>query len=174
MKIELIAGTLFCIVILVGTVILWSYIVKILYATIRAIFSLIWPSVTGKIISVGVNESLGDDDDVWYEPKILYRYIIRGVEYESTRINFLFWSSLDRREVDYELSMFTGSDDIKIYYNPFNPSSSVLHTGINDKYITQFGLCFYILFFLVPLTAMSYLIIKELYYAYPSFGFLNP
>lgn len=89
----------------------------------RAKQSLTWPSVKGKIIENKVYKVTGDPESDTF--KLRYSYKVQGVVYISKRItNYSSENTNMKLPAKYPLSAI-----VDVYYEPDNPSESVLERG---------------------------------------------
>lgn len=89
-----------------------------------------WTITTGEVVDSSIRR---EPDGPYYIPVVKYRYVVEGQEYESSRIRFT-WSgdSTTPWTASEVVSQYPVSKTktIKVYYNPRNPSVSVLVPGV--------------------------------------------
>lgn len=115
-------GTLGLILVLVGVLSFWN-----------SLASSRWPTATGEIIESSVN-CWGDGDvpAARHQAKIVYRYTVRGQEYEGGRISFREPENpvKSRPEHPDELvSRYPVRKNVTVFYDPRDPSFAVLEPG---------------------------------------------
>lgn len=102
------------------------------YSTIYQCRMRRWPSTTGHLANFGkkVFEPSASRSDTTYRPNALYEYYVNGKQYQGKRVSawivvashnakgILDWQSRGVERV--------GDDQVRVFYNPENPSKSVL------------------------------------------------
>lgn len=111
-----------------------------------------WGTVHGKIISSQVKTSLSRPSKKTkrgslYFPAITYAYSINGRDFLGESYSFLQWSTSNRAEVEAIVARFTPGSAGSVFYNPQNPSESVLNPIVPEKqvYLGIAGLVGYII-----------------------------
>lgn len=101
---------------------------------IKAIQTKSWPTTDGTVISSSVKRGSSSKGSSKYLPDITYAYVCNGEEYSSNKYSSTaargssFWA----KDVT---SKYPPNASVKVYYNPNNPKSSVLKTGLtSDNY----------------------------------------
>lgn len=96
------------------------------YGDVKAVQNLFWPSADGTVISGEV--AIVHSTKGASKPIIRYSYSVDGKEYESDRYSSTVarGSSFWAKEV---VDQHPAGSAIKVYYNPENPSKSVLDRG---------------------------------------------
>jgi hypothetical protein len=116
--------TIFCSIFIgVGVTILVSSYLLPYWALVR---SSSWPQTQAVMDSIKIAESRGDDSTSYY-PKAEYHYTVDDVMYRGS----LFWfgqrNSINKRSlVEDATKAFSAGDEFLLYYNPSNPSESVV------------------------------------------------
>lgn len=100
------------------------------FALEEALRSSHWPSVPGRVVSskvVAVSCLEGGGGNCT-APDIRYRYAVRGIELEGTRLGVLAWETNGSAAKD-AVAAFPEGREVTVYYDPTIPSRSVLRTG---------------------------------------------
>ncbi len=124
---------------------LWGYSI-----VNTSIASTKWPSVTGAITNSWVNPTTscgryGCHSD--FNAEVNYQYTVNGTQYTGSRVSLLGYSSpTDEGAVEY-LAAYPVGGQVKVYYDPSGPGSSLLITGFQEVYLLLpgFGLLFMII-----------------------------
>jgi hypothetical protein len=90
--------------------------------------SLSWPVAAGVVESAEVDSS-SDDGSTSYSPKIAYHYYVASNKYLSKRIRFAAIGGGDYQETKAVVDRYVPGKQASVYYNPSNPSDSVLEPG---------------------------------------------
>lgn len=100
-------------------------------ATIRtALSSREWPSVPGEVISANVISYRDSDGDTMYRPRVVYRYELGGVTYESDRVNLSgSMATSGTRAAEKTVAAYPPGSTVEVYYDPANPASCLLQRG---------------------------------------------
>ncbi|WP_421870514.1 DUF3592 domain-containing protein [Motiliproteus sp.] len=96
-----------------------------------------WPSVTGTIAAVSLDESkrienkeidgLRQQYEIsTFRPKLRYSYRVNGIEYQSERFAIADKSTESRQEAESWLAKFAVGNSVTVFYNPEAPADSVL------------------------------------------------
>lgn len=118
-----------------------------LYFGVKAISkakeSLDWPAVKGKIISSSVERSTRRESTrrskgrsrtrIYYHANISYEYSVDGKDYEGSQVRFGGTSSQNSGRVNSIVKEFPAGKEISVYYEPENPSESILIKGVNPR-----------------------------------------
>lgn len=93
-----------------------------------------WPAAAGVIANAWVQENQDTDEDGYtsttYTPKWEYQYKVGQETYSSSRISFGGVTGYGRRKkAQEELNRFPVNSQVRAYYDPTNPSDSVLVQG---------------------------------------------
>jgi hypothetical protein len=88
-----------------------------------------WPAAQGKIISSRV-ESTRKDQETNFRASVRYRYSIQGVSYIGTRITASDVLHRNRGSAEDILGNYPVAKDVKVYYDPAQPATSVLKVGL--------------------------------------------
>jgi uncharacterized membrane protein YidH (DUF202 family) len=119
-----------------------------------------WETVSGSIISSKIVSGKNSDNEVFYKPKIKYKYSIAGVTYRSDRI--FFGDPLEQTSAAMPakyVSMFPANAVVTVYYNPFNPAKSVLLPG--ETTYAKSTLILSTIFILIGVFILIYIMRKE-------------
>jgi hypothetical protein len=95
-----------------------------------------WPSVTGTMVSMHVEERHSAWGVEWV-PHLTYHYSVAGREYQNTRLadsRNLRWTS--REEVNRFLTRYAGRDTVLVYYNPADFTQAMLEPQLSSLDIT--------------------------------------
>jgi hypothetical protein len=96
--------------------------------------SLGWPTAPGTILYTGLetHESTDEDGDtsITYGASINYRYTVSGQDYEGARRSFSDVRTSSRRRAEQILARYPQGAAVDIYYDPGDPTSSVLEAGV--------------------------------------------
>lgn len=96
---------------------------------VRGRASLRWPSVTGEITTLRVDAKVQGRGRT-YVPVIAYNYRVAGRECVGTKIDATFGhESWFRRGAEKVLEPYCVGTEVTVYYNPANPSESLLRPG---------------------------------------------
>mgnify|MGYP000506393548 CR=1 FL=1 len=107
---------------------------------VKGIRSNDWPSVEGKLLSIG-NHSikgvlseriLGDEAYLMAGTKIKlsYKYNVEGIDYQGKRFSFADTTIRSASALRLILDEYQNNKTVNIYFQPENPSNSVLQRGI--------------------------------------------
>lgn len=119
-----------------------------------------WPSVTGSIITSEVINSRRSKGTM-YSPKVAYSYIVEGKHLENSALdNGAAWSSSNSSTSYAIVNKYSQGSRVPVYYNPQNPSQSVLETGIPSSLTWAYrgGLVALVLGLLVVLSGVKSLL----------------
>jgi Protein of unknown function (DUF3592) len=107
-----------------------SYAIRM---TGRARQSLSWPSTEGEIAHSAVlyqTETTATTSNAGtYKADISYRYQVKGVNYSSSRISLLDFSSSAAGRAESIVRNYPDKSTVRVYYNPSDFSESVLEPG---------------------------------------------
>jgi ABC-type antimicrobial peptide transport system permease subunit len=102
-----------------------------------------WPT-TGGVITASSVESFQESGDTYYDPKVDYRYSVNQTEYTSQRIRFGGFAPAlpyERGEAQRTAMRYRPRDVVRVYYNPRDPSVSVLEPGAGlFRIVIQLGI----------------------------------
>jgi len=122
--------------IILGAVVSLLAIVNI----VKGIRSNKWPSVEGKLVSIGnhsikgvlSDRSLGDEAYLMAGTKIKlsYKYNVEYVDYQGKRFSFADTTIRSASALRRILDDYKKDQTVNIYFQPKNPSNSVLQRGI--------------------------------------------
>lgn len=88
-----------------------------------------WPSTTGQVVERGVDpgaEAIRADSSL----RLVYRYTVRGADYDSLRIDYIGRYGGDSTKVGSGLLHYTLGQPVSVYYDPQDPARAVLEPGI--------------------------------------------
>jgi hypothetical protein len=106
-----------------------------------------WAQTPGRIMVARIQEE--DEDGVTrYRPEIVYRYQVDGGNYRNDRICFGgIGTESDTVEAELYLEAFPEDSETVVYYDPKNPSSSVLRVQAEYANRTLYVAAFVLLAF---------------------------
>ncbi len=121
-------------------------LILIIFAVQNSIISMEsedWLTVEGTITSSAIDSykerdtGTGDDSPTtyttYYEPEITYSYLVNGADYSSDKISFSRTRFVIQSEAQEIIDKYSTGTNVTVYYNPNNPSESVLKPGIQDS-----------------------------------------
>ena len=116
----------------------WSLIVVlfdgfIAYAFINQIRSVSYVSVPGHIISSEITKGSDSEGGTTYGAKVVYEYEVAGRRHHSERVRFGQGSESSGRWAHATLKAFPAGAERPVYYDPVDPSRSVLQTGVQGQ-----------------------------------------
>lgn len=95
-----------------------------------------WPGVTGQVIYTDVDRvhkmsstSGSNSSEYRYVPEVQYEYQVEGVTYEGDRIQFGSSRERSRFRAQDVVDRYPITSEVTVYYDPANPSKSVLEPG---------------------------------------------
>ena len=96
--------------------------------------SLSWPTVDGVITNTWIEEKTDTDEDgissTTYTPHWEYQYQVEGTTYTSSRISYGAVKGYGRRsKAQEELGRFPIHSIVKVYFDPYNFTETVLVPG---------------------------------------------
>lgn len=104
-----------------------------------------WPTATGTVQDARIqsHQSRDEEGDVTttYEALIRYQYNVAGQEHQGMRRTFSDVRTSSRSRTEKILERYPAGSSVTVYYDPGDPSASVLEPGV--------GLMSYILLLLV-------------------------
>ena len=146
-------------------IVLVSLILGTIYYSIfsigKAVRTLFFPSVTGRIIECEVISTLSNLNTEpnartpVYQTEILYEYHVGGKTYMSNKMSWHELKSTIHSIHESELSDFEEGKFVKVYYNPKKPSVAVLKRGL------VFASFFNLLFLLLAIAVVCFIIFKK-------------
>jgi hypothetical protein len=111
----------------------------------KGLSTLGWPETQGKVISCEVKRVPSSKGPSKFQPVISYSYSVNSVEYTSNRYSSTMarGSSQWAKEV---IGKHPKNSSIQVYYNPNNPTESVLDPGLqsDDFWMTIFSSFFFV------------------------------
>ena len=100
------------------------------YGYLRARATRSWPVTTGRVLKSGFETFTTRNRNHFYEPKVVYEYMVDGKTYQCTRIlmgkGFANGNPDDAAE---KIQPYKVGSDVQVYYNPANPPDAVLEHG---------------------------------------------
>jgi hypothetical protein len=125
----MIAASLFCLVFIAIGGAMISYAIRM---TGKAQQSLSWPSTEGEIAHSAVlyqtDTSATTSNAGTYKADISYRYKVKGVNYSSSKISLLDFSSTAGR-AESIVQNYPDKSTVRVYYNPSDCSECILEPG---------------------------------------------
>lgn len=85
--------------------------------------SINWEKTTGVIAAIPTSGDELDDELPAAKPKLKYRYRVNDKDFESTRVFFAEFRHADHGD---SMDRFEPNSEVTVYFNPANPSQSVL------------------------------------------------
>lgn len=90
-----------------------------------------------------------------YTPKIEYNYTVNGVNYSGNKISFEIVSATNYDWAQNKVNLYYKGKNVTVYYNPENPSESVLEKGFPGYPLFPTVLC--IIFIIIGLGFFVYI-----------------
>lgn len=107
--------------------------VSLLQGLLDAARSTGWPSVTGTVVSSTVERRVELDDDgdedVWFTPRVTYRYTVGGVTREGRMRSLFEASSSDEAVARRESGRYAAGSAVRVYHSP-DGTRAVLEPGL--------------------------------------------
>lgn len=103
-----------------------------------------WPKVNAYVLNSfaePANNSAGDvyidpryllayiNDSAKFIPRVIYRYRLNGIEYQSDNVIYSGYTSYDSLNVKTLLGHITTGSTIPVFYNPNDPKESYIYNG---------------------------------------------
>jgi hypothetical protein len=134
---ENLKGLGYCLFALVGGLVLlgWQW-----NSRAGASATLQWPTAEGKIVSSEVEQK-----EVYrrkrirtvFDPQIQYSYEVDGKAYTGHRIDYYEDQASENEQTAIAVSSkYPAGEDVKVYYNPQDPASSLLEPGVTGSNAT--------------------------------------
>jgi len=98
----------------------------VIYKNFRYVF---WKKTQGEILEKKVERVHQIIKYETYRPIVKYKYTVNGKEFQSDKI-FLSPFETDKNTAEKIINEFK-SEKVDVFYNPFNPSESVLKRSVN-------------------------------------------
>jgi hypothetical protein len=105
-------------------------LIHTLFNVMRSLFASKWPKANGEVTYSDILEDF-DGEERSFNPKVEYRYEVRGKEYYSQRIIFGYFGSVFKLSAKFIQNKFRVKQHITVAYNAKTPSESVLYTGLH-------------------------------------------
>ena len=109
---------------LAGAAVVWSELQNLRFG----IASRSWPSTSGEVVERGVDPgavNVRADSSV----RLVYRYSVRGAEYESLRIDYVGRYGGDSTKVAGGLLRYALGQPVAVYYDPHDPARLCSNLG---------------------------------------------
>jgi len=94
--------------------------------------SLSWPIAEGLVshsaVLLRTEQTSNSNNAAIYKADIAYRFKVQGRDYSSSQITLMDYSSSMARAEDL-VARYPDGSSVSVYYNPANPSESVLEPG---------------------------------------------
>ena len=130
----------FIILLIIGGVLLIKFVRDIMMGQ----KSRSWPVASGTVIQSVMETHHDTDDDgstsTTYGVKVHYTYSVGGREYESWRRTFSEVRTNSMRRTQEILGRYPQGANVEVYYDPADPSSAVLETGVGTSSYVFLGL----------------------------------
>ena len=102
-----------------------------------------WPAATGRIIESGVDSrsrtsrphGRASRRDTDYSVRIGYSYEVAGQKLEGQRLQYGNESHDKRASAKQQQSLYPAGKEVKVFYDPTNPKSSVLVKGSGTSWL---------------------------------------
>jgi hypothetical protein len=107
-----------------------------------------WYEAIGTITSSYLKTDISYDPDDYpittYSPNIEYLYNVDGVNYTGIRVTYKIVSTTDLQWAEGKVNEYFVGKTVSVYYNPNNPSESVLEKGYSTPpfFLTMMGYIF--------------------------------
>jgi hypothetical protein len=115
-----------------------------------------WPTTAGTILHSGMEIHRETDKDgstsTTYGVTLQYAYSVSGQEFQGTRRTFANVRTGSRRRTESILLRYPQGGSVAVYYNPEDPSSSVLEPGVT--WVNYLLLAFAIILLLVGIAGV--------------------
>ena len=96
-----------------------------------------WPKISGTILQSSLEAHHHTDDDgrtsTTYGVMVSYKYSVSGQEFEGNRRTFSDVRTGSRRRTEALLARYPQGGQVDVYYDPQDPSSCVLETGVGGS-----------------------------------------
>ena len=101
--------------------------------------SVTWPAVKGKMTHArAVPTTVNKQQE--YQLSVKYRYTVDGKSYTGERVTVSDNYQKTRSLANEVLKKYPVGGEVSVYYNPANPGSSVLKTGMNKNVSLPLGI----------------------------------
>lgn len=114
-----------------------------------------WPKTTAVIDKSEIAHHRGDNS-VTYTPDIQYHYIVEGQNYEGERFWFRTSNVNDLKTLEVTMKPYTVGTEVDCFYDPENPSSSVLVPRTNLGWSVIF---LPLIFVLIPVFMIGFVVL---------------
>ena len=127
------ANIAFIILLIIGAVLLIKFVRDIMMGQ----KSRSWPVASGTVIQSTMETYHDTDEDgstsTTHGVKVHYKYAVGGQEYESWRRTFSEVRTSSMRRTQEILARYPQGASVDVYYDPADPSSAVLETGVGSS-----------------------------------------
>jgi hypothetical protein len=97
----------------------------------REMGSASWPATQGTIMKTNLVRIFGPHQTEGYQPGLQYMYKVDGRSYVGTRIDFHTQDSVHAKEsAESWLYKYPRGSAVRVYYDPKNPSITILEPGM--------------------------------------------
>src|SRR5262245_15707850 len=111
-----------------------------------------WPTAPGRMLYSGVYAARSDSPTGTY---VHYSYVVDGVAYESKRLRFGLFPPGEYHRALSQLTTLQRPGQLRVFYDPRNPSRACLLTGMNEL---TFALPFLLLILSMVFMAVDYVV----------------
>jgi hypothetical protein len=94
-----------------------------------------FPTVSGKIIKSQIRTSRGSKGSTNYRPDLVYQYRVSDIKYTGTQYQFGDLDNSGSRWASRLVGAFPVGKEVLIHYDPSNPASAALATGLDGSEI---------------------------------------
>jgi hypothetical protein len=99
-----------------------------------------WPSVSGWVTDARISSSTSSKGSTTFSAKITYTYTLNGQVYKSSRVSFGDVSTSNSGDAQRIVSRYSTGTTVSVYYNPVDPSQTVLETGFSVGLLLPLGI----------------------------------
>jgi hypothetical protein len=96
----------------------------------RAIASLTWPTVTGRVLESDVSTWYRTKTGHHYQPRIRYEYAVGGKTHVSDVIRFGLGESASEAEAKSIIAPYQAGSSVEVRYDPHAPATATLETSV--------------------------------------------
>lgn len=108
----------------------------------RGVGSRNWRPVKATLVSAYVDDKDEGDGEITFSAHVEYTYKIRTETFASKRLTYSDRSGLSQDEACRLVAGMTAGSEVTAYYNPSNPSQSVLRKGFDEKSFIRLAVSF--------------------------------
>ena len=119
-----------------------------------------WPTVTGVILSSGLQESRSYDSDsnsttINYKPQVQYQYSLMGQSFQGDRLAFGNMS-YDYNTASKKIAPYPQGASVTVHYDPSDPSKAVLETkAAGGVLLLIMGILFLVIGFVLAVIGLA-------------------